>query len=343
MLLVLLLGACSKSVLVQKRTFNPAYAPSAPDYSKPEHWASLPDKADAADSVPVKSNLKDLQGNAKADVFFVYPTIFREIHKRQYHWNADIYDAKLNQQIQNSTILNQASVFNGSCRIYAPYYRQAHLAAFHPPFKNEGDKALDFAYQDIKAAFEYYLEHYNQGRPIVIASHSQGSYHTERLLKDYFDGKDLQKQLVAAYIVGRAMKPDAFVNIHPTEQPYEVGVWASWNTFEKNYVPENYERELKGSVSTNPLLWNSSEEFASRELNHGGVALRFKYAPHLVDAQNHDGMLWVNKPYFRGRATIRTKNWHRADINFFYMNIRENVAIRIDKFLEGKMMAVSKN
>ena len=42
----------------------------------------LPDKADAADSVPVKSNLKDSQENAKADVFFVYPTIFSEIHKR---------------------------------------------------------------------------------------------------------------------------------------------------------------------------------------------------------------------------------------------------------------------
>ena len=98
MLLVLLLGACSQSTLLQKRTFNPAYAPSAPDYSKPQHWASLPDKADAADSVPVKSNLKDSQENAKADVFFVYPTIFSEIHKRQYQWNADINDAELNKQ-----------------------------------------------------------------------------------------------------------------------------------------------------------------------------------------------------------------------------------------------------
>lgn len=343
MLLVLLLGGCNKSILVQKRTFNAVDAPSAPDYSKSEHWAALPDKADAADSVPLKSKLKDLQVNAKADVFFVYPTIFQEMHKRQYQWNADINNAELNLQIQLSTILNQASVFNASCRIYVPYYRQAHLAAFHPSLKDEGEKALDFAYQDVKAAFEYYLKHYNQGRPIVIASHSQGSYHTERLLKDYFDGKVLQKQLVAAYLVGRAIKPDAFANIHPTEQPHEVGVWASWNTFERNYVPENYERELKGSVCTNPLLWNSGEEFASRELNHGGVALQFTYAPHLVDAQNHNGMLWVNKPYLRGRGIIRTKIWHRADINFFYMNIRENIAIRIDKFLEGKMMAVSTN
>ena len=33
-----------------------------------------------------------------------------------------------------------------------------------------------------KAAFQYYLEHYNNGRPFIIASHSQGTYHAKRLI-----------------------------------------------------------------------------------------------------------------------------------------------------------------
>lgn len=341
--LVLLLPACSEKVYNVKDDFSTSPVPPAPDYAKQEHWASLPDKSDAADSVPKKSDLSAMQYAAKADVFFVHPTIFTGKPANSFHWNADVNDEKLNEQIQLGTILNQASVFNGSCRIYAPYYRQAHLYAFYTDNKAVGAKALELAYQDVKAAFEYYLTYFNQGRPIVIASHSQGSYHAERLLKDFFDGKELNKQLVVAYLVGRAIKPDAFTTIHPSEKPDEVGVWASWNTFVRNYYPQNYELYFKESLSTNPLLWNSSETFATKELNRGGVGPRFTYAPQLADAQNHKGMLWINKPYIKGRIFLRTKRWHYADINLFYMNLRENVELRTEKFLQIKAAAMPEN
>ncbi len=335
LLLILLTCACNKNMYVVKDTFESSPIPVIPDYSNPAHWASLPDKADAADSIPKKSNLINLQSTAKADVFFVHPTIFTDEPHNQFHWNADVNDAGLNHQTQTTAILNQASIFNGSCRIYAPYYRQAHLYAFYTPAKEDGAKALDLAYQDVKSAFEYYLTYFNKDRPIIIASHSQGSYHCERLLKDYFDGKELQKKLVVAYLAGRAIRPDAFPHIFPTQNPDETGVWASWNTWARGYYPNDYERYFRKSLSTNPLLWNSSEDFAPKELNHGGVALHFTYAPNIVDAQNHQGILWINKPYFKGRWLIRTKRWHRADMNFFYVNIRENVALRIEKFLQS--------
>jgi len=59
-------------------------------------------------------------------------------------------------------------------------------------------KNLELAYQDVKTAFEYYLKNWNQDRPIIIASHSQGSVHAQRLLKEFFEDKPLAKQLVAA-------------------------------------------------------------------------------------------------------------------------------------------------
>ena len=339
---VLFFCACQPGNRVLKASFNPRTTPPAPDYSNRQHWASLPDKADASDSTPVRSNLKNQQASAHADVFFIYPTIYTGA-PNPCGWNADVNDGKLNERIQATTILNQASVFNGACRIYVPYYRQAHLYAFYTPNKEDAAMALDLAYQDVKAAFAYYLEHFNQGRPIIIASHSQGSYHAERLLRDFFDGKELQKKLVAAYLVGFPIKADAFTNIRPSEKPDEVGVWASWNTFGKNYFPDNYEKYFKGALSTNPLLWNSSDEFASKELNLGGVGLHFTFAPHLADAQNHDGILWINKPYIKSRWHLQSKSWHRADMNFFYMNIRENVATRIEKFLEtDQLIAVGK-
>ncbi len=330
--IILLVTACSVKNYSIKTSYKESPIPPPPDYNKEDSWAALPSKRDAADSVPLLSSVKDGQATAQADVFFIYPTIFTSKPTNEYEWNADVSDARLNETIQRTAILNQATSFNGVCRIFIPYYRQAHLYSFYTPNKEDGAQALALAYQDVKKAFEYYLEHYNQGRPIVIASHSQGSYHCERLLLEYFDGKALQSQLVAAYLIGRAIPSTRFKNISPTKSPSETGVWASWNTFAKNYKPKNFERYHE-ALSTNPLLWNSSEEYAPKELNLGGVALKFTYASQLVDAQNHDGLLWVNKPNIKGGWLVRTKVWHRADINFFYMNIRENVAQRLDAFL----------
>jgi hypothetical protein len=315
--------------------FSHSPVPPAPDYKNVNHWAALPDKNDAADSIPKGIDLKNNQAIAQADVFFIYPTIFTKKPTNAYQWNADVNDLVLNKEIQTSTILNQASVFNGSCRVYSPYYRQAHIYAFYTTNQSDAKQALDLAYEDVKAAFQFYLNEFNHGRPIVIASHSQGSYHAERLLKEFFDGKQLQKQLVAAYLIGRAIKPDAFANIRPSESPEQVGVWASWNTFARNHYPDNYKRYFEGSQSTNPLLWNSSDTYASKELNKGGVGPKFTYYPQLADAQNHKGMLWINKPYVKGRAFLRTKRWHYADINLFYMNIRENVELRIKSYFDA--------
>ena len=334
--LIWLVCSCSPRIHQLQSRFNASPVPPSPNYSLPSTWAALPTKKDAADSVPRKSNLKDLQATAQADVFFIYPTIFINEPQNKYLWNADVNDAELNLLIQTSTILNQATIFNGPCRVYAPYYRQAHLYAFYTSEKGDAVGALNLAYQDVKAAFEYYLKNFNQGRPIIIASHSQGSYHGMRLLQDYFDGKELQKQLVAAYLIGRAIKPDTFKNIRPTEKPDEVGVWASWNTFGRNYFPDNYKSYFKGSLSTNPLLWNSSDSLATKELNKGGVAFKFTFAPQLADAQNQDGILWIHRPNINGSWLVKNKNWHRADMNFFYVNIRENAALRIEKFFKQK-------
>lgn len=334
LLILLILSGCSTKNYSIKTTYKQSPIPPPPDYNNENNWAALPSKRDAADSIPLSSSVRDGQATAQADVFFVYPTIFANKPANEYKWNADVRDASLNERIQRTTILNQATAFNGTCRIFAPYYRQAHLYSFYTPNKEDAEQALELAYLDVKAAFEYYLQHLNNGRPIVIASHSQGSYHCERLLLDYFDGKPLQNQLVVAFLIGRAIPLARFKNILPTENPSEIGVWASWNTFARNYKPKNFAR-YKVALSTNPLLWNSSEEYAPKELNHGGVALKFTYAPQLVDAQNHNGILWINKPNIKGSWLVRTKVWHRADINFFYMNIRENVATRLEAFLAG--------
>ncbi len=333
-LLLPLLYACGPATYPLTTHFKEEAIPPEPDYGLESSWAALPFRRDAADSVPVRSGLRDHQATAAADVFFIYPTIFTQKPLDHHHWNAAADDPVLSRQIQTSTIINQATIFNGTARVYSPYYRQAHYHVFLTTDRNDAERALALAYSDVRKAFQYYLTHYNKGRPIIIASHSQGSLHAERLLLEFFDGKPLQRQLVAAYIPGRAIPVDRFASIPPSAAPDQTGVWAAWCTFTNGFYPKDYDRFYKGALATNPLTWSSSPDYAPKELNMGGVGFKFTFMPTLADAQSMDGILWTNIPYVRGRKWVRTKNWHRADMNLFYNNIRENAALRVSRFLQ---------
>lgn len=316
--------------------FSKENIPPIPDYQQLKLWAAHPDKIDKADTLPYKSNLTDGQVNAKADVFFIHPTIFTYEPKNNFRWNADVNDEELNQRVDESTIMNQATAFNGSCRVFAPRYRQAHYSVFTTSNPENKKQGLDVAYEDVKNAFLHYLKNHNNGRPIVIAAHSQGTIHAGRLIKEFIEGKSLQKQFVEAYLIGIATPPDYFETIKPSNSPNDIGGFVTWNTFKKGYTPDYYNGGLHKAVCTNPLTWKTDATYAPRKLNSGGVGLKFTFVEQLVDAQVHKGMLWIGKPNIFGAALIRTKIWHKADINFFWMNIRENVALRVDTFLQQK-------
>ena len=161
------------------------------DYGNVNMWAAHPWKKDNADSV--SNILKNESRDSMVDVFFIHPTTYTD--KIYIDWNASISNEELNKKTDESTILYQASVFNASCRIFAPRYRQAHIKAFYIK-DEESKKYFDTAYNDIRKAFVYYLENFNHGRPIIIASHSQGTLHAGRLLKEFFENKNLMNQLV---------------------------------------------------------------------------------------------------------------------------------------------------
>ena len=206
----ILFGAsCSDKYLSYKTLYQFKSENNKPDYSNLDYWAAHPLKWDPSDSIPgpLRKNKRD----SLVDVFFLHPTIYTN-QLNDSSLNADIDDAYLNAKTDYSSILYQASVFNQHARIYAPRFREAHISAYFSKDTLAATEAFDLAYEDVKAAFEFYLKFYNDGRPIIIASHSQGTTHALRLLKDYFESKPLQKQLVAAYVVGMAIPKNFFRN-----------------------------------------------------------------------------------------------------------------------------------
>ena len=304
-------------------TFNANNQPAAPDYSVEKNWSALPFREDAADKIPndekwVNDSLKPV------DVFYIYPTIY-ESGKT---WNADLANKALNKKIDSKPVQYQASVFNASCQVYAPRYRQSIIKAFYD--KENGPKSLAFAYDDVKRAFQYYIDHYNHGRPFIIASHSQGSYHARRLLQEMIDTTKLRKQMVAAYVIGYAIDTAMYKVLEPCRNENETGCYITWASFKKGYTPDGL--ALFGNICVNPLTWTSSLEPAAKACSKGAILLNFnkKYTNNIC-TEIHDNYLWVENslPIVSGMNVL-----HIADYNLFWYDIRENVKRRIAAFLK---------
>ncbi|MEL7118571.1 MAG: DUF3089 domain-containing protein [Bacteroidota bacterium] len=327
--LVILAQSCATK---PKGKFNYLKIPVPPNYSDAKFWAALPDKEDAADLTP--ANLTDKQGVAEVDVFFIHPTTY--INKKgNTSWNGAAFDLKLNETTDSTTIKYQASIFNGVGRVFAPRYRQAHLQVYYEKKdKRSADRALEMAYSDVKVAFEHYLKNFNEGRPIIIAAHSQGTTHGVRLLNEFFDGKDLSKQLIVAYLVGMPVLENTYKTIPLCKSPEETACFCTWRAFKEGYKPKNHP-EGNNIAVTNPLTWMMDQPVADRSLNKGAVLRNFdKLIPEAADAQIEDGLLWVNKLKFPGSFFFRRKNLHIADYNLYYLNVRENAKLRTETFLK---------
>ncbi len=327
--LFILLNFNSCLVLKPRHDFESYTPPPKPDYSSENNWAALPsNKNDNAHQVPENSGLKENEDNASVDVFFIHPTTY---FKRT--WNADVGYERLNRLTGKTTILHQASVFNESCKIYAPRYRQATFYSFIDKGDN-GKKALDFAYQDIRESFKYYLDHYNHGRPFIIASHSQGSRHAKKLLAEFIE-KDtaLYNRMVAAYIIGFKINEGELTVIKPCHSATETNCFVTWNTVLKGKDNEYF----RSYVCINPLSWKTDTTYVPAEKNLGSVPSSFnKMDKNVAGAQVVNGLLKVDKPNKNGYPIVYGNSFHLMDYNLFYMNIRENVRERIKAYFANK-------
>lgn len=302
--------------------------PAPPDYRSADSWAALPDRADAADVVPEGSGLKDEQATAPVDVFYLHPTTYY----RSYNGNADVTDKRLNKFTDENPIKKQASVYNGSARVFAPRYRQAALHSF---FKRDTDKsrrAFQVAYGDVKRAFEYYMEHYNDGRGIIIAGHSQGSMHGKQLVREFFDGTEIQEQLVAAYLIGYSVKKGEFDFLSACESAEETGCLISFSSYGWEANPKY--ADYRDAICVNPVTWLADTKVSSRSDHLGGIPRTFDEVDReMVECKCTNNILWITKPKERGYIMMGGKNYHLVDYNLFYMDIRKNVAARTKAWL----------
>ncbi len=315
----------STSCGTQYKTIPFGEVSSTFSYAEKKHWAVYAGKAANGEMVSNDDT------NVNADVFFVYPTLLT--NKRDSRWNAFIDDAVINEDVLKWILPYQAKAWSSSGRLFIPYYRQNHYRAFFEPYINQGGLAAQkLAYNDVKASFLYYLKHENNGRPIILAGHSQGAIHLKKLLQEFFDGTELQQKLVAAYLVGTRVKKEDFNSLKPLTTPSSTGGYVSWNSYKMGKLPK-YREWFNGAITTNPVTWDNSK--TSEFSQHKGLMFyNEEIFPTSLEVEVIDGLLWVSLPKVPKRFWVSfVKDYHRYDITFFWKDINQNALQRVGAFL----------
>lgn len=282
------------------------------------------------------------EGEGKAaDLFLICPTVDMGSDGE---FNMSMEDTETKESFLGALNMERG-IYEDSATMYAPYYRQMTFPAYSLT-EEEMEPYLEIAYRDVAAAFEYYFEHCNEGRPLILAGFSQGSQLLLMLLEEYFDDPAYSDRLVAAYCIGwRITEADLekYPHLKMAQGAEDTGVIISFNT-----EAEGIEESLvvpKGvkTLGINPLNWKTDSTPADRTLNKGACFTRYSGEIKREEAQLTGAYL------DEARGTLRVTDvvasdyssslfpdgvYHLYDYQFFYRNLQENVALRLERFLQ---------
>lgn len=311
------------------------------DYSDANNWGVFPKMRDK-----------------EVDTFFVYPTVYINPMPGA-PAIVPIDDVLMRTNAVNSFAMLGA-VFEDATNVYMPFYRQSNLLSLSG--KNTAE-TLAYQHQeqrtDVFGALDYYFEHCNQGRPFILAGHSQGSMMVKIALREYFkEHADYLDRMIAAYVLGFSITTDdleANPALKFAEGADDTGVIVSWNV----EGPENKHAHnpvvLDNAISINPLSWRRDDTPSPATDNLGDRLpildeSGFKPVEFLV---HHPGLadatvdvergvvvattmsdFYVNLPLPGKESAFGPASLHMVDYGAYWDNIQENVRVRIRAFKE---------
>ena len=304
------------------------------DYSNADNWLMIPDITKEADTI------------------YFYPTAYNDPSEGA-ALVCDI-DSEMMRAGAVPMLERNASAFYKSTNVFAPYYRQLNLAKISGDF--EKLMAENVTRTDVYASLDYYFENYNEGRPFILAGHSQGSQVVRLVLKDYMQAHpEYYERMIAAYVLGYSVTQDD-LDTHSylkfAEGETDTGVIVSWNI--EGEGNGDSVLVLDGAISINPINWKRDDTYAPASENLGDHVFDretgeyTEHTPGLADARvdtergvvvctKVDGLKYISEAAAGGgaiAAMFGEKSFHNGDYDFYFRNIEENVEKRVNAYLK---------
>lgn len=258
--------------------------------------------------------------------------------------NADIDDEFFRDRFRMA-IAMQRALYEEKCDIYAPFYRHAAGSAYFMP-KNDAQALFNIAYSDVREAFLYFLENYDDERPLVLAGFSQGAQHLIALLKEFGTLPQVKNRLVAAYAIGwRLTERDLSEAPHlkPAQGEKDLGAIIVFTAEAPSVTDSVIIPKGVRTFSINPLNWRTDGLPAAKEHNLGACLLNGdgsikEEIPHFTGAyiDFNRGALkltGVDAEKYKPGAIFSEGVYHLYDYQFFFRNLQKNVGARIEEFL----------
>ena len=321
LVIALCLGACGGDT-------QPT-AGSGTNYADTGNWLALPAETKFA-----------------ADVIYFYPTTY----KPESEDDPDICGIDNGSMREGAAVAfaRQATAFETMADIYAPFYRQIDAGALAGMTQLEMIEAQSGEpKEDVFAALDYYFEHYNNGRPYILAGHSQGAMMIYIILQDYMkENPGNYENMVAAYMLGNAPTKDwlaANSHVKFAQEADDTGVLISWNSEGPGNAGKYNMVVPEGSVAINPLNWKTDGtpagvgenlgSFVNGEIVAGIADARVDVERGALIVESVDPEVFAIPRV--GEALFGPESYHSWDFMFFYMNIRENAMLRLERFLNS--------
>lgn len=282
------------------------------DYSNHDNWMFLPeDTSKSVDTIYLYPSAYGINGEVDEDI-------------------ADIDDVNM-RLMAIYYASSQASIFEESTNLYAPYYRQLTVNSLVDMIEESPESLQYIASQDIYNMLDYYFENCNEGRPFILAGHSQGSVWLTVVLENYMkEHPEYYERMVAAYVIGYSVTEE-YLDRNPhlkfAEGAEDTGVIISYNT-EGPGNSEAYNCVVKeGAISINPLSWKLDDAYVT----NGVVDAKIDTDRGVVictSMENTQEMKVALAEYF-GEESL-----HLYDYSLYSTELQKNVADRIKNFEE---------
>ncbi|MEG2531139.1 MAG: DUF3089 domain-containing protein [Raoultibacter sp.] len=283
------------------------------------------------------------------DVIYLYPTSWQK--KGADESNLCSIDNESLRATAPLVFEQQATAFETAGNVFAPYYRQADAAFCLGLSDTDQRKVLGGTpLQDVTTALDYYFEHCNQGRPFILAGHSQGSQILNYVLQGYLIGEhpELKDRMVAAYLIGYSVTPNNGIFLGSNafkfaEKADDTGVVVSYNT-EASSIEGPNPIVKENAMNINPITWTRSTETAPASASKGarinGVDVYGIDGGPLADAtidpkRNVVVCSTADPDLFSSKSEVFPKgSYHAQDYAFYYYDLRANAELRAAAYLE---------
>ena len=283
--------------------------PPAPDYADSTQWFIV-----------------DRQG--EADLFYVISTETGDhmIGDDTCHY-ADTHDDYLRGRMAHEMHAVD-SFYSGHLNYYSPYYRQVSMQSWAT--EEMAISRIPLAMSDCVRSFDYYMTHFNHGRPFILAGFSQGAYALMQIMKVMPDS--IASRMVAAYAIGYKVTAEdtaSCYHLRSANSATDTGVTICFNSVK---TPESEIKIVSGGniFCINPVNWRTDTVstpfvfYGKKKNDTLSVSLDPESRLLLVDGYTNDKpMPVIGIP----------GNYHHLELKFYYPYIRQNMADRVADYL----------